>query len=97
MINKIIKDLIRTYRTSNSFILCDYLHIIILKSNLGNEVKGFFQRTPCGYNIIHINSKIDENEMNYICAHELGHTILYTSTSIKLFIENKLQIKVNIN
>lgn len=31
--------------------------------------------------------------MKYVCDHELGHALLHTNTSIKLFIENKLQIK----
>lgn len=93
MIKQNVRKLIETHGTSNPFLLCDYLDIKIIKSNLGNEIKGFFQRTPSGHKIIHINSSIDENEMKYICAHELGHAVLHTNVSIALFIENPLQIK----
>ena len=94
---KAIKDtvsrLLENYGTLNPFELCECLNIKILKSDLGNEIKGFFQRTPQGYELIHINSGIDEYEMKYICAHELGHAILHTSMSLGFFIENSMQVK----
>lgn len=62
-------------------------------SDLGNEIKGFFQRTPNGFKIIHLNSTLDTKESKYILAHELGHAILHTHLSIGLFLENNLLIK----
>ncbi len=92
-IKDIASGLFETYGTFNPFELCLYLDIKVIKSNLGNEIKGFFQRTPEGYEIIHINSEIDEHEIKYICAHELGHAILHTDMSLGFFIENRMQIK----
>ncbi|AZV58859.1 ImmA/IrrE family metallo-endopeptidase [Clostridium sp. AWRP] len=93
MIKTIVTRLIKTYRTDNPFELCDFLSIKIMKSNLGNEIKGFFQRTANGYNIIHLNSRLDNNEIKYICAHELGHAVLHPDLSIRFFMINKLQVK----
>lgn len=93
MIKDIVNGLFETYGTINPFELCCNLGIKVIKSNLGKEIKGFFQRTEEGYEIIHINSEIPEEEMKYICAHELGHAILHTDMAISFFIENSLQIK----
>lgn len=93
MIKNIITGLAETYNTTNPFEICDLLNIKIIYSNLGNEIKGFFQRTKEGYEIIHINTNLDENERKYICAHELGHAVMHTNLSIGFFIENTLQIK----
>ena len=92
-IKVIVSGLLETYGTLNPYELCEYLGIEIIKSNLGNDIKGFFQRTPEGYEIVHINSELDEHEMKYICAHELGHAILHTDVSLGFFIENTLQVK----
>lgn len=93
MFKNITVGLIEMYQTNNPFELCDYLNIKIIRSNLGSEIKGFFQRTPNGYEIIHINSELNDNESKYICAHELGHAIMHTDLSLQFFIENPLQIK----
>ncbi len=93
MLKNITAGLIEMYQTNNPFELCDYLNIKIIRSNLGSEIKGFFQRTVEGYEIIHINSKLNDNESKYICAHELGHAIMHTDLSLQFFIENPLQIK----
>lgn len=93
MFKNIIAGLIEMYQTNNPFQLCDYLNIKIIRSNLGSEIKGFFQRTSNGYEIIHINSELNDNESKYICAHELGHAIMHIDLSLQFFIENPLQIK----
>lgn len=93
MIKDIVNGLVETYKTNNPFELCDNLNIMIMRSNLGQEIKGFFQKTPNGYEILHLNSELTPEEEKYICAHELGHAILHTDLSMKFFIENSLQVK----
>lgn len=92
-IEEIVAGIYETYDTLNPFEICQCLDIKIIKSSLGKDIKGFFQRTPEGYEAIHINSQLDDNEKKYICAHELGHAILHTDISLGYFIENSLQIK----
>lgn len=93
MVNDIVAGLIETYKTTNPFEICDYLDIKIMRSDLGNEIRGFFQRTPNGYEIIHLNNNLNEHELKYVCAHELGHAIMHTDLSIGFFIENTFQVK----
>lgn len=93
MIKNIVDGLIETYGTTNPYELCCNLDIKIIKSNLGKEIKGFFQRTIEGYEIIHINSELNDNDSKYICAHELAHAILHTDMAISFFIENALLVK----
>jgi Zn-dependent peptidase ImmA (M78 family) len=90
MIKDIVNGLVETYKTNNPFELCDMLNINIMYNNLGTEIKGFFQRTPNGFEIIHINSILSYANKKYICAHELGHAILHVDLSISFFIENGL-------
>lgn len=92
-IKDIVSGLLENYGTLNPFELCECLDIKILKSNLGNDIKGAFQGTAEGRVVIHINSEADEHEMKYICAHELGHAILHAKTSLGYFIENSMQVK----
>lgn len=93
MIIDVVNGLLETYGTLNPFELCDLMNIKIIYNNLGKEIKGFFQRTPNDYEIIHLNSELVPEEKKYICAHELGHAILHTDLSISFFIENTLQVK----
>lgn len=92
-IKDIVSGLSENYGTLNPFELCACLDIKILRSNLGNDIKGFFQRTPNGYEVLHINSEASEHETKYICAHELGHAILHTTKSLGFFFENPMQVK----
>lgn len=93
MIRDIVEGVIDLYMTRDPFELCNCLDIESMLNDLGDEIKGFFQRTPNGCEIIHINTRLSEEERRYICAHELGHAILHTNMSIGFFIENKLQIR----
>ena len=92
-IKGIVSGLIEKYGISDPFELCDCLGIKIIKSNLGSEIKGFFQRTPEGYVLIHINSELHEKEMKYICAHELGHAILHPEMSLSIFYKNSFLVR----
>ncbi|MPQ44592.1 ImmA/IrrE family metallo-endopeptidase [Clostridium tarantellae] len=93
MIKEVVADLVNSHKTNDPLELCELLNIKIMISDLGNEIKGFFQRTPNGFKIIHLNSTLDTKESKYILAHELGHAILHTHLSIGLFLENNLLIK----
>ncbi|NLY44739.1 MAG: ImmA/IrrE family metallo-endopeptidase [Tissierella sp.] len=85
-----LKDL---YETNNPFELCECLDITVLIHDLGDELSGFFQRTPNDTEILHINSRLNDHERRYICSHELGHAILQPDLAISFFIENPLLIK----
>lgn len=83
----------RKFKTSDPFELCDYLHIKIFKEDLGDNINGFFQSAPRN-RIIHINSRLKENEQRITCAHELGHAIFHYKQNV-LFLEKNTFLCVN--
>lgn len=91
-IRDIAIGLIELYDTNNPFELCDYLDIYLLIHDLGSELLGFFQRTETGYEILHINDRLNYYMQKYVCAHELGHAILQPELSVSFFIKNSLMI-----
>lgn len=79
-IKNVVNDLVSEFKTRNPFELCDCLNIPILYEPLGN-IKGFFQNilnTP----IIHLNSNLNEHEVNCVLSHELGHAVLHKDLNV---------------
>ncbi|MFD3156677.1 ImmA/IrrE family metallo-endopeptidase [Haloimpatiens sp. FM7330] len=93
MIKHIVEGLSNLYETKDPLELCGCLNIKIMKSYLDDEIKGLFQKTPNGFEIIHLNTNLTEEEEKYICAHELGHALLHNDMSLQFFLDNKLQVK----
>lgn len=92
-IKDIATGLKELYFTNDPFELCSCLNITVLVHDLGEELKGFFQRTKQGIEILHINSRLNEYDRRYVCGHELGHAILQPELSISFFVENPLLIQ----
>ena len=92
-IKEIVLGLKDLYDTNDPFQLCNFLDIIVLINDLGDELSGFFQRTNNGTEILHINNRLDDYQRRYVCSHELGHAILQPDMSISFFIENPLLIQ----
>lgn len=79
-IKNIVNDLVTEFKTRNPFELCDCLNIPILYEPLGN-IKWFFQNT-LNTPIIHLNSNLDEYEVNFVLSHELGHAVLHKDLNV---------------
>ena len=75
-IKRLVNRLVRRYGTRNPFELCDYLNVLTIFSDLGDEVRGLYRY----YNrkkIIFINSLLESNEQKRVCCHELGHALMH--------------------
>lgn len=72
--------LVSKYKTSDPFLLCDYLDIHVHFVPLGSTrgVYRYIRRTK----IIAINSDLDDCEYSTVCAHELGHALMHTGNAI---------------
>lgn len=89
-LNKNIKNTVNYYvkkcGSRNPFDIADYLNIQIQIGQLG---------TPCGcymflknHRCIFLNENLDENEMQLVMSHELGHAVMHRKLNC-YFIRNK--------
>lgn len=99
-IKKVVKKLIRKYKTNDPFELCGLLGIDVLYSDLGS-VRGIYQY-KFKKRMVHINCHLEPNIKRQVCAHELGHAILHKNTNT-VFLDRftylsteKVEIEANI-
>ena len=81
-----VLNLIVKYGTKNPFKLAKKLNVEILIEDLG-EVRGLFKKV-LKRKFIFINSKLSEFDKILVCAHELGHAILHSSSNYQFLIDN---------
>ncbi len=73
---KEVADFLRKkYETTNPFHICAEKGIHIMYENLGN-IMGYFNEFK-RIKIIHLNENLSSEEVNFVCAHELGHAMLH--------------------
>ena len=87
---KDIRNLIAYYKkkanTNNPFEIAEFLNIEVQKGNLG-ECSGCYMFLK-NHRYIFINENLEEHEMRFVMAHELGHAILHRKENC-YFIRNK--------
>ena len=81
-----VLNLIVKYGTKNPFKLAKNLNIEILIEDLG-EVRGLFKKV-LKRKFIFINSRLSEFDKILVCAHELGHAVLHSSSNYQFLIDN---------
>lgn len=95
----IVEKLIEKHASNNPFIIAENLNVIIIYSNMRNTL-GFFSK----YNrskFIHLNCNLNNNLKNFVCAHELGHSILHPDVNTPflkkhtLFSMDKIEREAN--
>ncbi len=98
-IKKIVTSYMRKLGTSNPFEIAEALHIEFAFGDLGTR-EGcymYLKRHKC----IFLNENLDEHEMNFVMAHELGHAILhprencYFIRNKTLMLDSKIEIEAN--
>lgn len=77
-----VKNLIKKYNTSDPFLLCKKLNIILISTDIGT-IKGYYKH-PYGRKVIVINSKLKEFTQKIVLSHELGHAVLHSNRSVAL-------------
>ncbi|GIM44457.1 ImmA/IrrE family metallo-endopeptidase [Collibacillus ludicampi] len=88
LIKGTVEKLIKKYRTNNPFEIASQRNILVLFERLG-DILGYFhtyKRIP----MIHINSDLNEREQRFVCAHELGHSILHRHVNTPFLRKNTL-------
>ncbi|MBU5469165.1 ImmA/IrrE family metallo-endopeptidase [Falcatimonas sp. MSJ-15] len=98
-IHNYVVKLCKLYGTTNPFEIAKQKNILILKENLGT-INGYYNM-PLRQKQIHLNENLNEFEMRFTCAHELGHALLHPKANTPFLISstylsvNKLEIEAN--
>lgn len=85
--------LIYEYKTINPFELCDFLCISVVCCDLPVNISGFYQLI-LNRKIIYINDNLSYARKKYICAHELGHSVMHSNYN-SLFLINHSHFIIN--
>ncbi|MED1742236.1 ImmA/IrrE family metallo-endopeptidase [Bacillus swezeyi] len=100
-IKKKVNELVDKHKSNNPFELAEMLKIQVIHRNLHKEIMGFYfydRRNK----YIFINSNLNENQMNFVCGHEVGHGVLHPTANTPfmrektLFSTNKIEAEANI-
>nr|DAT53638.1 MAG TPA: IrrE protein [Caudoviricetes sp.] len=83
-----VEKLIKKHNTNDPFEICKALDIVVRVENLGN-IFGYCD-THFRMRSIHINENVPEHLQAFVCAHELGHTLLHKNVNTPFLSKNTL-------
>lgn len=78
-IKGIVKRLKKNHNTCNPFRICEDLDIVVRYEELG-EILGFYD-VHFRMKSIHLNASMPDDILPFVCAHELGHSILHPNVN----------------
>lgn len=87
-IERKVRSLVNDFDTNDPFKIAKNLSIEIMYHPLGN-IMGYYSK-HFGTKIIHLNESLAEEEMEFVCAHELGHAIQHPDTNTPFLKRNTL-------
>ncbi|MCY9516724.1 ImmA/IrrE family metallo-endopeptidase [Paenibacillus apiarius] len=91
-VEKIVRSLIRKYKTNCPFLLAQHVNIQVQLTQLGNSTRGFYFRKLRRRYIV-INSDLPFEWQRFVCAHELAHDRLHKGVG-HFFIERHTLFQV---
>lgn len=83
------KSLVQRFNTRNPFAIADALGYLIIYAPLVG-VRGFYQYIKRCH-IIYLDTGLEENEARFVCAHELGHSLLHKGCN-RIFMDTKTHL-----
>lgn len=92
--------ILKRFGTNNPIEIAKELGIIVLYENLGS-IKGYFNIVR-KQKFIHINCDLQDHEVKFTAAHELGHALMHAKQSAAFlrqhtyFAINKMEISANL-
>lgn len=85
-IKRLAERLVRKFGTRDPFRIADELGYTIIYTPLVG-VRGFYQYLKRCH-IIYLDSELDDNTACFVCAHELGHSILHRGLN-RIFMDTR--------
>lgn len=87
------QEIITKYNTSDPFEISHRLGVHIIYCDLPDKIQGFFQNIYDEF-IIYINQSLNEEYIDGVVGHELGHIILHSELNT-LFLKENTYLNVN--
>lgn len=97
-IRKKVQYYVKKYETNDPFKLAKYLGVLVQFGNIDFEGCYMFLKN---HRYIFLNQNLEENELRFVMAHELGHALLHRKINcyfIKnqtLLLNSKIEIEAN--
>lgn len=85
-IKRLAERLVRKFGTRDPFKIAEELDYTIIYTPLVG-VRGFYQYLKRCH-IIYLDSELDDNTARFVCAHELGHSILHRGLN-RIFMDTR--------
>ena len=85
-IKSLAEKLVRKYGTHDPFKIAEALGYIVLYAPLVG-VRGFYQYLKRCH-IIYLDPELDEDTARFVCAHELGHSLLHRGIN-RIFMDTR--------
>jgi Zn-dependent peptidase ImmA (M78 family) len=98
-IKEVVRQLIKIHKSNDPFQIAKEKNIIVLFAELGNTLGFYSSYTRVQF--IHLNNQLNEKQLRFVCAHELGHAVLHPKSNIPflrantLFSVEKLEVEAN--
>lgn len=74
-VKRLVADLVKKYGTRDPFRIADELGYTIIYTPLVG-VRGFYQYLKRCH-IIYLDSQLEDPDLRFVCAHELGHSLVH--------------------
>ncbi len=85
-VKRVVSKIVAEHETRNPFDICKNLSIYVLYHHLF-EMRGFLQIED-GVKIIHLADDLSDIATEFVCAHELGHSILHAGLN-RVFMDRR--------
>ena len=89
----LVNGLIKQHHTNNPFEICDNLNYIVLYVSLIG-VRGFYQHYD-NQDIVYIDCGLPDQVKKFVCAHELGHSIMHKETN-SIYLDTRTYLKTSL-
>lgn len=93
-INSKVKKLVNTYGTRDPYKIARELGVLIVEENL-EEIYGYYNQQR-KIKMLHINSKMSEEDKLLTCAHELGHSIFHSTENTPMLSKSSIVSELKI-
>ena len=89
---RIANSLVRKYQTHDPFRIARALGYVVIRTPL-HGIRGFCQKLN-RRQVIYVDSNLSDQDARFVCAHEIGHTIMHRGCN-RIFMDTNTYFQTN--